>query len=323
MKKLVGLLLAFLLSFSFVACNNDDQEIAVYMPDGATAISMAYMMGNHSEIEGAKITYNVVPPATIASYAQSKKADLIVLPVNAAINLFTKGAPYKLAAVVTHGNLFIVGSSIEELSIEVESFEDLKGKVIASIGQNNIPAMVLKSILRQNGVEFTESDTAVEGKVAIRYADDGSDVIRMIRAGEVDFGLIAEPAVSNAITNPTLNIKIVFNIQQEWEKLTGKNIYPQAALLVKNETDKKIVNKFLQLLKDNDGWAEQNPKAAVDAIRAHAIEGTESTVQFLSSELIRQSNILTVTSGLKSYIEEFLELIEFTKPSEDFYYTKD
>lgn len=317
MKKLIGLLLALMLPLSFAACADPADEIAVYMPDGATAISMAYMMDNHSEVEGAKISYNVVPPATIASYAQSKTADLIVLPVNAAINLHSKGAPYKLAAVVTHGNLFVIGSG-------AESLEDLKGSVVASIGQNNIPAMVFKSILRQNQIEFVEGDTPQDGKVVIRYADDGSGVIQMLRSGAASFGMIAEPAATAATNNPNLEgVSILFNLQEEWEKLTDKNIYPQAALLVKDKTNKKVVNKFLNLMKENDGWAEENAEKAVAAVKANALEGTESTVPALSSQIIARSNILTVTTDLENYIESFLELIKFTKPSQDFYYSQD
>ena len=49
-------------------------------------------------------------------------------------------------------------------------------------------------------------------------------------------------------------------------KTTDKNIYPQAALL-EDKTNKKVVNKFLNLMKENDGWAKKMPKKQLQQLK--------------------------------------------------------
>lgn len=315
MKRFLCFILVLVMPFSFFACKTDEGTY-VYMPDGATALSLAYMMHTYQYIDGEKINYKVVPPALISSYALSGKADIIVLPANAAVNLYNKGAGYRLSAVLTHGNLFVVGQAAESLS-------DLKGKVVACIGQGAIPELVFKYILKVSGIEYVDSDTAVTDKVAITFMDEGADVIRLVKTGKADFGLLAEPAVTNAASNIPTNV--LFDIQSLWKSITGEEGFPQAVLLIKDGTDKNIAAEFIRLVKEGDGWAALNPVAATSAIKSNALEGTESGIPNVSADIIDRCNIKTKTDGLKEYINGFLAAansldgIAITAPDDNFY----
>lgn len=344
MKKLACFVIAVLMlaaSFALAGCGEDARSYDiydtynVYMPDGATALSLSYMMQfptmnfyseadaaqtDATQMKTANINYNVVPSATIASYAQSEKADIIVMPVNAGVNLYNKGAKYKIAAVLTHGNLFLIG---KETGVGIES---LKGKVIAAIGRGGIPELVLKYILASNGVEFEEGDTVVPGKAVLNFVDDGEYAVGQLQGEKADVALIAEPAATAAINKAALNVKELFDVQEEWGKLTGLSGYPQAALFVKDGLNSDFAAGFLRTLTFGNGWVEEKPAAAVAIAKSHALEGTEAKLPAVSAAVAIRCNMFAVTEGLKEYLDIFYDAVSLApgvtvaRPSNNAFY---
>jgi NitT/TauT family transport system substrate-binding protein len=312
MKKILCFLTILILlaaPLSLSACGDgEDKVYGVYVPDGATALSLSYMMHSHKYVNGREVDYNVVPVASAPGYAQSEKADLIVLPANVAVNLYGKGAGYRMAAVITHGNLFIIGDNADSLS-------SLSGKRIAAIGKGGIPQLVLEYILK---------DAGLYDGVEIEYVDDGAYAVQRLEAEQADFALLAEPMATNAVGKGIANR--LFDIQAEWAKALGLGEeadagYPQAALLVKNGTDDAFIREFLRLLEQGDGWAMQNPADAVAAVNANPIEGTEVSMPTLSAEVVGRCNIRAATGGLKEYMEAFLSAVGIAKPDDGIYYS--
>jgi len=303
-----------------VGCG-DGEGYKVYAPDGATALGLSYMMEFCPEIGGKKVDYNVVPTATIASYVQSERADFAVLPVNAAVSLYKLGAPYRLAAVLTHGNLFLVGP---QEALGLGGWAGLEGKVVAVIGKGNIPQWVFERLLTHNGVSFVEGDKPTGGKAALTFAADGEAAILLLTMGKADFALIAEPSASNVINKfrDTLGLAELFDIQEQWGAAypyAGAG-YPQAALLVKNGIDSDFVEDFLTRLVLGNGWAAENPALAEAAAKVHAIAGTEVKLPVVTSEIVQRCNIFAKTDGLKEYIEAFYGVVSLAPPDERFYY---
>ena len=80
MKRKISILLAglTLVAGLAVGCNENKEEITVYMPDGAPALALAKLMAEDTKEDG--VTYNVVPASLIASKVTSedseKNADL-------------------------------------------------------------------------------------------------------------------------------------------------------------------------------------------------------------------------------------------------------
>ena len=94
MKKRSVTMLAAMLMLSavgFVGCGEKtpENEVFVYMPDGAPAMAFAKMMEEDKEDDG--VTYRVVNPTVIASKVTNadavKNADICALPVTAASKL--------------------------------------------------------------------------------------------------------------------------------------------------------------------------------------------------------------------------------------------
>ena len=113
MKKILAVVLGAILLctgvFALSACGNDKPEggtqVSVYAPDGAPALALAQLMSEDMQF-GGTVTYNVVAADTIQTYVtgNAPKADIAVLPVNAAAMLLGKGDAYQMLGAVTHGN---------------------------------------------------------------------------------------------------------------------------------------------------------------------------------------------------------------------------
>ena len=165
------------------------ETVNIYVPDGATALALAYFMHSGEKVSGATLNITIVTASTIGQYVSSGRADLAVMPSNAAAKMYNANKKYKLVMTLTHGNLYIVGS-------DMSGVESLVGKRVGAIGQGQVPDLVLRYILKKSGIEYVQSDVAVEGKVAVSYCSDGGEVARSLKAGLIDFGLLAEPAAS-------------------------------------------------------------------------------------------------------------------------------
>lgn len=130
-------------------------DISVYMPDGAPALGMAKLMVDEDFYNG-KVTFNVVNASTIQTFVTgaNPKADVCVLPVNAAVKLLGGGEKYKLLGTLTHGNLYLVSKG--EMSVTPDNISLLKGKTVGVVNLSQIPGLTLKLILQNGGIPFTE-----------------------------------------------------------------------------------------------------------------------------------------------------------------------
>ena len=274
MKKIFVLLIAtaLLLCSVFAACggNTDTPDtektsVKVYAPDGAPALSLAKFI-NDGENFGlnADFTYNVVAAANIGGVMQQGTGDIVVIPVNAASKLYSvKG--YKMAAVVTHGNLYVMAK-------EDYTLEELKGKVVGVVNLSNVPGLTFKAILKANDIEYTEGDTATEGKVTLKGYSDGSELVPALKQGAVEIGLLPEPA-ANKLTVIAPAYKYALDLQSLYDAENAS--YPQAVIMVKTE----LIEKFPELISlikakfDDGAWLKGNVTMAVAAINGVLQEG--------------------------------------------------
>lgn len=315
-------------AFTLGACGKGDRNVVkVYMPDGAPAIALAAMMdGGYADTE-----FTVVTASTIGGYVVSGDADLAIMPINAAAKLYNDGVGITMLTVNTHGNMYLVGTN--DGAVELA---ELAGKRIGSIGQGQVPDLTLRMMLDEIGVEFTVSDAAVDGKAAIRYPADGEALPQLLKQGKIDYAFMPEPAVTTACN--ALGLKIVSDAQAKWTELFGGE-YPQACLVAKNElveTRRDCIDGFIAALKKTeiDKWAENNPAAAVEAVKKHFVAGSSSTLAALSEDVITRCNIKTVDAAdaretCERYFAKLVEMrtglgttVIAEAPDDGFYYNK-
>lgn len=333
---------------SFVACNDNPTDkngssgnespsgsnlaqtsYTIVAPDGAPALAIANLASSITA-GGKQYTLNrkVVASSIIQSEAIKSDVDIAIVPANLAARIFNSSGGYKMLAVVTNGNLYMTSS----VSCNVTSLQDLKGKMVYSIGQSSVPDMIFKTLLNRAGVQFAIGETPSEGKVTIKYCLDGSEVISQLALakskGQLVFGLYAEPAVTNSKAK---GFEEVFDLQRLWAQSGDgdQNGYAQAVLIARDKVceDSGFVTKLLDAFIANESSVLQDPSKAVGNVKA--IYPQSALQANMTSQVVGRCNIKTVkadTAG-RAYYENTLEavmainanLIGGKLPADDFY----
>ncbi|MCD8201480.1 MAG: hypothetical protein LUD47_05385 [Clostridia bacterium] len=267
-KKLVTIItciaMAMAVSVFFAACGSKEDEnsgattVEFYMPDGAPALSAAYLMsgeGSFSENANVKVNYNVVDSSLINTYVtgSSPKADVCILPVNAAGQLLGSGETYTLLGTVTHGNLFLVSAATDTGAVDITSdnLDALVGKDVGVLNLSAVPGMTFEVILNDAEIPFNIVDNDGE------RSDEAVNLYAMSGPGEVlaygyDYGVVAEPAMSLQVASGNLVQR--GSLQ---ELYGGESGYPQAVMVAKNsliESDPTFIDELVAAMKEGSEW---------------------------------------------------------------------
>ena len=283
-KKLtaVMLLVALVLSIGLLtACNKDDNKgngndvtLTFAAPEGTPALAIARLITDNKSISGKNVNYKIVNPSNIAKEMQAGLSDLVIMPVNAGATLINKGADYKLVSVAVDGSLYLVGKSDTATTATTTlTIDDIKGKKIACIGQQGVPGLVFRYILKENNINIVDSpENVTENSVYVQYAGDGLQAKTAVENGSVDYAVVGEPAAT------TFKIKFGFNaqmdLQAEYKKVSGKETYPQAGIFVTSSlaSDTTFMDALFAALKASKEWVKNNPQSVNDFMKANAYE---------------------------------------------------
>lgn len=315
MKKILAVLLSVVSAFTvfaFSACGNndkpvEDKTITVYSPDGAPALSVAKFINDNEDFgTGAKVDYNVVAAGNIGGVMQQGKGDVIIMPVNAASKLYKANSDaYKMAAVITHGNLYVM--SKEDLTLN-----DLKGKVVGVIGQGNVPDLIFRAALNKNGLEYEVSETAVDGKVALKYYADASELIPALKTGKMAVGLLPEPA-ANKLTTMDNAFKYVLDLQELYD--AEAKTYPQAVVMIKSSvltTYPTLTESFGDKIAGAVSWVKENPALAAQAVESALTEGLTPSLSAanLNATVVSNCKIYWQSAAdAKTVVKEYIDVI--------------
>lgn len=247
MKKFIVVIIAVVLALgllSFVACKETTPNSPTYTvmtPDGAPSMAVAKMMMDKNAF-GRKAVYRIIGSEAVSASFTNGDADFIIAPTNAGLMLSNKLGTYKMVAVTSWGNLFLVGSkdfkTLDECENATEFLKQFAGKDIASIGTGMVPDKTFKHILDTSNVNAN----LTASNAGLIQAD--------LVAGSIDLAILGEPAVTATLTKAT-NAKRLCSVSDLWEKVTGGS-FTQAGLFVKKsviEKDPDAVKNFVEELK--------------------------------------------------------------------------
>ncbi len=296
MKKFLAIILTIISCFctlNLTACGKDEGgKFTFYAPDGAPALAISKFIKNKENFgEAYEFEYKVVSAGNIGTAMTKDKGDFIVMPVNLASKLYASGtldsgSTYKMLSVVTHGNLYIMSKG-------EKSLDGLKGKVVGVIGQGNVPDLTFKSVLKKANIEYVASDTAQDGKVALRYFDDASSLMPMLKQGKLTIGLLPEPAATK-LTKMASDYSVGMDLQELYD--AENKAYPQAVLMVKSsvlEKNPKLAKKIEEAFGDISHWLFENYEQAVEAVNGALAEGITPSLSKdnIDDEVVRKCNI--------------------------------
>ena len=350
MKKNVVLILCCVLLLAVLsACRSDkkveDVAISVMLVDGAPLLSMTYMMSDEfAGIDGYDISFTMTNDSdALVTALLNEEPDFAIAPINIAAMMNNNGSGYRLAAVTIWGIMHIVSDQ------DVSTLEDLKGETIVAFGRSGTPGITLRSVLRQNNIDFDEPDSAnftpAPDRISIIYLTAASDVRDAIATGmdvggkPVSFGLLAEP-VATAITGFANNagragFTAKINLQTEWARNNNGEIYPQAALIFHERllTDNAgFVNEFIAMAEQSSIFANNNPIEAGDlavsldsiAIPNGTVVGNAHSAGRLPMSFAYAADVkIIVNAYLQAFMDENPNLIGGRMPEDSFYYVKE
>ena len=278
-KKLtaVMLLVALVLSIGLLtACNKgnkkgngNDVTLTFAAPEGTPALAIARLITDNKSISGKNVNYKIVNPSNIAKEMQAGLSDLVIMPVNAGATLINKGADYKLVSVAVDGSLYLVGKSKTATTLTID---DIKGKKIACIGQQGVPGLVFRYILKANNISIVDDVKNLNNtNVYVQYAGDGLQAKKAVENDSVDYAVVGEPA---ATTFKTKGFNAQMDLQAEYKKVSGKETYPQAGIFVKSRlaSDTAFMDALFTALKASKEWVKNNPQSVNDFMKANAYE---------------------------------------------------
>lgn len=222
MRYLKGLLLAALL-VGGCSANKPKETVKVLSPTGAPALSLVELASEQSEHTFDFVTGSEVLSAELMK--EDSEYDLILAPVNLGTKMIENGkSHYRLKAVITWGNLYVVGTS--ESALQEEG-------TFATFGEGSVVDFVLRQAI--NMEKLTPE--------VVMYSS-AQDVQAALLSNKANCGMLAEPAVSATIQKAKqqgVELSVLMNLQKAYQSQmkTDSEGFPQAAIFVKEGSEEK------------------------------------------------------------------------------------
>ena len=295
-KKGSKLALAAALAFAMTACSSSKpkeekiEPVSILCPTGAPALSIQ----GAADLEDVSIEYVDGSDLLTSELAKEDgEYDIIVAPTNLGAKVYSESGSYNLDAVLTWGNLYLVGP---------EGI-DLKTASIAAFGQNAVPGLVFNQV-EEEGLNVTWYSSAAEAQQALL-------------TGQQQVALLAQPVAQATIAKAKENGKefsVLQDLQALWQEKTCSEDagYPQASLFVKADEQEKVcrvlegIETFIADA-DEDTLTSTIDKAGADTL---GLPNTQIAVKTW-----KQQNIRYVKGkDAKEDIENFLKVFKMELP---------
>ena len=300
MKKFLSLLLASLLLVSCTACA-EEIVLKASAPNGAPALALAMLAVEKPE------DYTFVAAETISAEFVNQNADFIIAPLNAGAKLYKLGkSTYKLAAVVSWGNLFIASQK------EGFTLEDLNDATVTLFGENTINASVVNYALQQNGIV----------PASVEYLGSAANTQALLLTDAEAIVVTAEPALTAAkMKNPAIT---AYAINDLYKTATGYEGYTQAALFVKTETAEKYpeaVAAYLKAVEASCLTAANDVEALANAaVTLEILPNAKVAVNAIPGCAIRYLSAPEAKEQVEATANIDLTQFGGAVPADDFYY---
>ena len=330
------ILICSLFSLFLIGCKDkgdndgaDPINVKVVVPDGSPAITIAKLLADKPAYDGYNLSYEIVSGAqAIGAKLSNGEANIAIAPTNLGATLYNKTHSIKLVATAVQGALYMVGKQNLVGESTEQKLNSLKGKTVYNIGQAATPGYTFKYILDHYEIPYQENAEESADYVNLKYVQEGSQLIGLFKTNKAEFGILGEPAVTNA--NNATGTTTQLSIQDVWNEVTSTvGGLPQASVFVKNDLLSKehadFINWFIAKMEESSTWVKTNTADALVALQ----EAGSVSLKNLNSEVVERCNIKVVkASQAKSSINTYLSsLYAFDPttvgnsiPNDDFYH---
>lgn len=304
MKKILIIVMLFL-CFIVSGCGKETDKITIISPGGVPFMAIGGLL------EDSELSIESVGIENLQTALSSGSHDIVIAPINLGAKLYGSGkSQYKVAAVITMNNAYIVTKASNEL----EGVNDLVDKEIMAFGKAGVPGGLLKFLYNTN------SNLSLD-LIGENWYESSVEVYGLFKDNSVaEYALMSEPEISKLKINDQINIKTL-----DVCKLLNIDIAPQACIFVNpNSENLNKISDVLAKIKTNIEFLNENPEEY-----ANKILPLHQIFLDMGKEVIVSSIPLTSITYQKAYyvkgqIENILTVINPNAkiPNEDFYFEK-
>jgi len=216
---------------------------------------------------GANVESNftVLPtPQEMVARVAGGELDFAVFPSNMGAKLYNAGPGYRLGAVVGLGVLSIVSSDAS-----IDSWSELEGRTVRSIGRGATPDFLFRYLASENGID-PESDLDLDFSVK-----SAPQLAQLLIGGKAETAVLPEPFVTMVRLKSKGRVKPVLDFQEEWRRVRGsRTSYPITVVVVKPSIAKEhpdVVRRFLDSYEESIEWVNANPPQAAELIGKYGV----------------------------------------------------
>jgi len=305
-RRIPALLTALLMTVTLASCSSGQssgtQTVRIgYFPNITHAQALVGKAdGTFAEAFGEGVTidwkmFNAGPSEVEALFAG--EVDIGYIGPGPAINAYIKseGDVVVIAGATSAGAVLVAraGSGIE-------SVKDLAGRKIAVPQYGNTQDLILRNLLKENGL----ADTAAGGTVEILQVEN-PDVQTLFEKGELDAAFVPEPWGS--LLAEKTNAEIVLDYNEVWRD--GE--YPVAVVVVRKdflEEHPDLVEKFLTAHAEIGDYILSNPDEAKKAVNKEIKELTGKSI----SDTVLDSAFDRVVISNDPNRDALMDMIQFS-----------
>ena len=315
MKKLIALMLVFVMLLSMAAVAAADEPVRVYALKGPTGIGMVKMMNDN---DGSYAFTLAGAGDEIVAAVASGSCDIAAVPTNLSATLYNKTqGGVKLIALNTLGVLHILTTDES-----IDSIDDLKGKTLYATGQGSTPEYVLNYILSASGVA---------DEVTVEYKAEHAELATLAAAGSVELVMLPEPHVTSVL-NQNQAFRMALDVTEqfnEYSKLNGENAtLSMGCVIVRSEFAEQHPDKvadFMAEYQASVNFVNENVAEAAQMVQEQGVMPKAAVAQ----KAIPNCHIVYIDGeAMKAQIEPFFQILFNANPksvggkmpAEDFYY---
>lgn len=234
MKKIISLLLAAAMVFTFAACGSKNESSTpessaapvsstpekldtacnVFALNGPTGMGLAPLMKKAEEKTG-RLNYTVSTVGSndeIVAKLTNGEADIAAIATNLASTLYKKTeGGIKVLAANTLGVLCLVTKGEEITDIKA-----LKGKTVYATGQGANPEYIINYIFEKNGLK-------VGTDVTLNFVSQPTELVTAFAQNEKIIAVAPQP-VATTLTVKDKDAVIALDMNKEWDKVSDTKL---------------------------------------------------------------------------------------------------
>ncbi len=288
----------------------------VYSLKGPTSMGIASLLRDSKDGKTFNSYISTVCTAAdeVTAALVSGKADIAMLPANAAAALFNKAAGFSVVNINTLGVLYLL-----ENGESVQSIEDLAGKTICLTGKGTTPEFSLNYLLTAH---------EIQDQVKLEFKSEPAEVVTALSEDMEMLGLLPQPFVTVAQSQNT-ELRVALDLNEEWKAVKEDSTLVTGVTVVRDEILEQYPEQiavFLQEAAAGVQYVNENPEEAGKLIKNMGIVNKSAIAQ----KAIPLCNLVSITGAdmkrlLSGYLQTLFDqepkAVGGAMPSDDFYYT--